>query len=120
MDKPTLNAPRSHRALSYLVTQAEKPGATSVYVEAARVLAALWTAANRINGDDAHVEHWLRNAPDLAAPRRILGTRKIGAHGAHPGRLAAADLAAHDHGTPEHRRAVRDMITAAMTTAAAS
>lgn len=117
-DTPIPAAPRAHLALSHLFAQAVEPGASPAQVEAARVLAALWTAAVHIGGGDAHVEHWLTNAPDLSAPRRILGAHKVGARGPRPGRLVAADLAAHDTDRPEHRQAVREIITHALTHAA--
>lgn len=119
-DIPIPVAPRAHRALSRLFAQAVDPGASPAQVEAARVLAALWTAAAHIGGGDAHVEHWLHNSADLSAPRRILGARKVGARGTRPGRLVAADLAAHDTDRREHRRAVREIITTALTHAGAT
>lgn len=119
-DTPIPAAPRAHRALSHLFAQAVEPGATLAQVEAARVLAALWTAAVHIGGGDAHVEHWLHNSADLAKPRRILGAHKVGARGPRPGRLVAADLAAHDTDRPEHHRAVREIITHALMNAGAT
>lgn len=114
---PRPDLPRARAAAADLYAQVIRPDPDPIVLEAARVLAALWTAAELSGGGDEHVEHWLTNAPDLSVPRRILGAHRVGACGAYPGRLVAADLAAYDHARPEHCQAVRAAIMAALTLA---
>lgn len=100
-------APRAFRALSTLWERAIEPGAEPAAVDASDVLTALWTAAVRIGAGDDHILHWLANSSDLGAPRRILGRQRS--------RAAQLRLAAYDRACPEHRRAVRETITDALT-----
>lgn len=109
---------RTRLALSDLYAQVIRPDPDPIVLEAAQVLAALWIAAALSGGGDEHVEHWLTNASDLSVPRRILGAHRVGACGAYPGRLVAADLAAYDHARPEHCQEIRATIMAALTCAA--
>lgn len=116
MDHAPTSAPRTRRAVTALHHQITEPEVEPVVVEATHVLTALLTATVMIGGEDEHVWHWLRNSTDLARPRRILaGQRVRGSGRSRVGRLVAADLAAYDHARPAHRRAVREIITAALT-----
>lgn len=110
------NMPRTRRAVTALHTQITEPETEPVVVDAAHVLTALLTAAVMIGGEDEHVRHWLHNSADLARPRTILSGRRVrGARRSRAGRLIAADLAAYDRARPDHRRAVREVITGALT-----
>ncbi|GAA1463501.1 hypothetical protein NE857_33990 (plasmid) [Nocardiopsis exhalans] len=116
MDQPPASAPHTRRAVTALHTQIAEPETEPVEVEAAHVLSALLTATVMIGGGDEHVWHWLRNSGDLAKPRVILAGRRVRGGGrGRTGRLVAADLAAYDTARPEHRQAVREIITAALT-----
>lgn len=117
---PAPAVPRTDQALAHLFAQVVRPDPDPIVLEAARVLAALRTAAVLSGGGDEHVEHWLTNALDLSVPRRILGAHRVGACGAYPGRLVVADLAAYDHARPEHCQAVRATVMTALTLALAA
>lgn len=106
MDHTPTSAPRTRRAVTALHTQLDDLEVEPVVVDAAHILRALLTAALAIGGADEHVWHWLHYSANLSKPRAILSGR--GVHGAD-------HLVAYDRARPEHRRAVREIITAALT-----
>lgn len=119
MDHTPTSVPHTRRAVTALYHQATAPEAEPVVIDAARVLTALLTAAVTIHGEDEHVRHWLCNSATLARPRMVLAGQRVrrGQRSPVRGRLVAADLAAYDHARPEHRQAVREVITGALTRA---
>ena len=119
MDHTPTSVPRTRRAVTALYHQATEPEAEPVVIDAAHVPTALLTAAVMIGGEDEHVWHWLGNSSTLATPRTVLAGQRVrrGRRSPVRGRLVAADLAVYDHARPAHRRAVREVITAALTRA---
>ncbi|MFY7069062.1 hypothetical protein ACOQFV_24660 [Nocardiopsis changdeensis] len=104
-------APRARRALDELDRLAAEPECDPAVYDAAHVLAALCTAADRVGGEDTHVLHWLNRTRTLTAPRKILGKLRTDVRGRRSSRPLAAHLVAYESGSAQARRTICDIIT---------
>lgn len=110
------NMPHTRRALAALCAQTSDPEVEPAVVDAAHILTALKAAAQQIGGADEHVRHWLYNTADgLAKPRRILSGPHV-----KQGRTALTHLIAYARTCPDHRRAVCEIMAAALNRAGAT